>query len=118
MGRIWFWLQRKRRIKSLLMADGPAGIRVTKLYYVDETGRAHDASGIGMVPESILEMMNPAARFIAKLITGGSKVPKNVEIKEHMATMIPIGTAIAQSFNLDLANFFMGCSLLFYVYLI
>lgn len=95
---------KNKGIKSLLMADGPAGIRVTKLYYVDETGRAHDASGIGMVPESILEMMNPAARFIAKLITGGSKVPKNVEIKEHMATMIPIGTAIAQSFNLDLAK--------------
>ncbi|MDL2301567.1 glycoside hydrolase family 3 C-terminal domain-containing protein [Lachnospiraceae bacterium OttesenSCG-928-D06] len=90
-------------IKPLIMADGPAGIRVARQYYEDNTG-AHSADGAGIMPESILEMMGPVARFVAKLITGGAKVPKNVVIKEHMATMIPIGTAIAQSFNLDLAR--------------
>lgn len=95
----------KKGIKSLVMADGPAGIRVSKAYYEDEKG-AHDASGAGMVPESMLEFMNPIVRFIAQKVVGGKKAPKNVAIKEHMATMIPIGTAIAQSFNYNLAKSF------------
>ncbi|MDD3361612.1 MAG: glycoside hydrolase family 3 N-terminal domain-containing protein [Hespellia sp.] len=95
----------KKGIKPLIMADGPAGIRVSKMYYEDEKG-AHDASGAGMVPESMLEFMNPIVRFIAQKVVGGKKAPKNAEIKEHMATMIPIGTAIAQSFNYNLAKSF------------
>ncbi len=90
-------------IKPLIMADGPAGLRVSKLYYEDETG-AHDASGAGMIPESVLEFMNPFVRFIAKKIAGSKKIPKDAVIKEHAATMIPIGTAIAQSFNYELAK--------------
>ncbi|MCQ2510773.1 MAG: glycoside hydrolase family 3 C-terminal domain-containing protein [Lachnospiraceae bacterium] len=95
---------KNKGIGSLVMSDGPAGIRVAKRYYVDETGRAYDASGGGMIPESVLEMMNPPVRFLAKLFTGGSKIPKHAKLQEHMATMIPIGTAIAQSFNPDLAK--------------
>lgn len=95
----------KKGIKPLVMADGPAGIRVSKLYYEDEKG-AHDASGAGMVPESMLECMNPVVRFLAKKVMGGKKVPKITVVKEHAATMIPIGTAIAQSFNYELAKSF------------
>ena len=92
-------------INPLIMADGPAGIRVALKYYEDERG-AHDASGNGMIPQSMLEMMGPVSRFIAKKIAGGKKLPKNAVIKEHAATMIPIGTAIAQSFNTELAENF------------
>lgn len=95
----------KKGIKPLVTADGPAGIRVSKYYYEDENG-VHDASGQGSLPESMTEVMSPFAKFIAKIVTGKKKAPKNVEIKEHMATMIPIGTAIAQSFNVDLAKTF------------
>ena len=96
-------------VKGLIMADGPAGVRVAKNYYkVGE--EAFDASGQGMIPESMLEMMNPLVRAIAKAVAGGSssgkKAPKDAKILEHMATMIPIGTAIAQSFNLELAQTF------------
>jgi beta-glucosidase len=89
--------------KYLVMADGPAGLRLSRKYYEDENG-AYDASGAGMIPESILEFMNPVVKFIAQVITGQKKVPKNAEIKEQAATMIPIGTAIAQSFNYELAK--------------
>lgn len=92
-------------IKPLIMADGPAGIRVAKAYYEDEKG-AHDASGAGMIPESMLDVMNPLVRFIAKKVVGGKKIPRNVEVKEQAATMIPIGTAIAQSFSCELAERF------------
>ena len=95
----------EKGIKPLIMADGPAGIRVALKYYEDETG-AHDANNNGMIPQSMLEMMGPISRFIAKKIAGGQKTPKHAVIKEHAATMIPIGSAIAQSFNIELAEAF------------
>ena len=92
-------------IKPLIMADGPAGIRVANKYYEDDKG-VHDASDNGAMLEGMFDVLGPVAQFIAKKVTGVKKVPKGVEIKEHMATMIPIGTAIAQSFNTELAETF------------
>ena len=95
----------EKGIRSLIMADGPAGIRISKRYYEDEKG-AHDASGTGSVPEGMLDVLGPVTRWIAQKVMGTKKVPKNVKVKEHMATMIPIGTAIAQSFNYELTKNF------------
>lgn len=92
-------------IKPLIMADGPAGIRISKAYYEDEKG-LHDASETGSIPQSMLEYLSPLVRFLALKVAGPKKPPKNVTIKEHIATMIPIGTAIAQSFNVELAKKF------------
>ncbi|MBO6128582.1 MAG: glycoside hydrolase family 3 C-terminal domain-containing protein [Pseudobutyrivibrio sp.] len=92
-------------IKPLIMADGPAGLRLSRTYYENEKG-AVDASAAGAIPESMLELMNPVVRFIAKLVVGQKKVPKDAVIKEQAATMIPIGTAVAQSFNYELAKKF------------
>lgn len=92
-------------IRPLIMADGPAGIRISLKYY-EEGENQYDAGNKGMIPESMLEMMGPVVTFIAKMLVGGKKIPKNAVIKEHSATMIPIGTAIAQSFNTELAEAF------------
>lgn len=82
----------------LVMADGPAGLRLSQKYYRDEKG-VHSI-GAGM-PESILEFMpKPAAWFMSR----PPKIKKGVEVKEQYATAIPIGTAIAQSWNLDFAK--------------
>jgi beta-glucosidase len=93
----------KKGIRPLIMADGPAGIRISLKYY-EEGENQYDAGNKGMMPESMLEMMGPVTAFIAKKVMGGKKVPQNAVIKEHSATMIPIGTAIAQSFNTELAE--------------
>lgn len=90
-------------IKPLIMADGPAGIRVSKAFYRDDKG-LHDASETGSIPESMLDCMSPLVRFLALKVAGPKKAPKNAKIEEHIATMIPIGTAIAQSFNIELAR--------------
>ena len=90
-------------IRPLIMADGPAGIRISLNYY-EEGEHQYDASNKGMMMDSMLEMMGPISAYVAKKIMGGKKVPKNAVIKEHSATMIPIGTAIAQSFNTELAE--------------
>lgn len=83
---------------SIIMADGPAGLRLSQKYYQDEKG----THGIGAgMPETMLELLpKPIAWFLKRQ----PKIKKGVEIKEQYTTAIPIGTAIAQSWNLDFAK--------------
>ncbi len=84
-------------VPSIVMADGPAGLRLCQKYYVDEKGP--HSLGESM-PESVLEYM---PKPVSWLLSRTPKVKENMEIKEQYATAIPIGTAIAQSWNLDFA---------------
>ncbi len=88
----------ERGIPSLVMADGPAGLRLSKLYTVDEKG-VHPVGET--LPESMGELLPaPAAWLLRKL---GAKPPKGEQHSQY-ATAIPIGTALAQSWNLELAQ--------------
>ncbi len=90
-------------LPSLVMADGPAGLRIAKEYFKDEDGL--HAIGQGGVPESIAELMPKPMRFLMKLFMGTEKQPKDKnDISYQYCTAIPIGTAVAQSFNLELAE--------------
>ena len=83
----------------VIMADGPAGLRLSRQFYRDSSGYAH-ALGATM-PNSVLELLPAPAR----LFMGGSKKPpKGAAVEEQYATAIPIGTAIAQSWNTDFAR--------------
>ena len=88
-----------RSLPFLVMADGPAGLRISREYYKDEKG-IHPLGDT--MPETILELLTPMQRkFMAFL----NRKPKNItDIKEQYCTAIPIGTAIAQSWNLPLAE--------------
>jgi Beta-glucosidase-related glycosidases len=86
-------------IPALVMADGPAGLRLSRCYTKDETG-AHALDG-GM-PESIEELL-PAPAVLVRKLLNRSKQGKG-EILEQNCTAIPIGTALAQSWNLELAQ--------------
>ncbi|MBQ3276889.1 MAG: glycoside hydrolase family 3 C-terminal domain-containing protein [Oscillospiraceae bacterium] len=90
---------REKGIPSLVMADGPAGLRLSRQYTRDEKG-VH-AIGSGM-PESVMELM-PAPAALAMKLFGGNGKAKG-EILEQNCTAIPIGTALAQSWNLDFAR--------------
>ncbi len=88
-------------IPYLTMSDGPAGLRLAKEYFVDEKG-AH-AINQSSIPASMLDNMSKPMRFLIGLLgLNGAKAPRNAEIKNQYATMIPIGTAIAQSWNDEL----------------
>ena len=87
-------------IPSMVMADGPAGLRLSREYARDKDGGVH-AMGASF-PESIFDFLPGIAKFFMKRI--GYKVKKTDTIENQYATAIPIGTAIAQSFNTDFAE--------------
>ena len=89
-------------IPTIVMADGPAGIRVSQKFYRDEKG-AHTV-GTGGLPESITEFLPGPIRWIMNLASGKSKTPKDAVVQYQYATAIPIGTALAQSWNVDFAR--------------
>ena len=88
-----------RGIPALVMADGPAGLRLSRQYTRDEKG-AHAVGNT--MPESLMELMPAPVAFAMKLFASKGKVKG--EILEQYCTAIPIGTALAQSWNLDFAE--------------
>lgn len=86
-----------RGVPSLVMADGPAGVRLSPKYYRD-AGGAHAING--GFPASFLELLPPHAVLAMKLLA--KKPPKNAVIEEQYAVSLPIGTALAQSWNTGL----------------
>jgi len=85
---------------ALVMADGPAGLRLSQKFYRDEKG-AHSVGQSG-IPESFADFMPKALTTVMKLM--GGKTKKGVKVEDQYCTAIPIGTALAQSWNLDLAR--------------
>ena len=86
-------------VPTMVMADGPAGLRLTKVYKTDGK-KVYNESG--MLPESMEPLMPKALLIGMKLLS--PKAPKNAETKDQYCTAIPIGTAIAQSWNPDIAE--------------
>ena len=82
---------------SLIMADGPAGLRLAKEYFEDEKG-IH-AVGNAQLPDSIQDMLSGPMKLLMRLTGGGRKPKAGYEIKTQYCTAIPIGTALAQSFD-------------------
>ena len=82
----------------LIMADGPAGLRLAKEYYEDDKGK--HAVGSTAMPASIQEMLSGPMKLVMSLMGGSSKPKPGCEIKTQYCTAIPIGTALAQSFDL------------------
>lgn len=89
----------ERGIPVLSMADGPAGLRLTKKYWVDETG----AHGLGnQMLEGLSDFLPKPVALLMK-VKSLQRPKKGAEIRSQYCTAIPIGTAIAQSWNLKLA---------------
>ncbi len=81
-------------VKPWIMSDGPAGIRIAKDYFEDKKGLHSMAAPM---PESMLEFAPAPLRFAISMIT--PKPGRKTTIRHQYCTAIPIGTAIAQSWN-------------------
>ena len=87
-----------RGIPSLVMADGPAGLRLNKDFTVDEKG----VHPIGeTMPAGISDFLPGPAKWVMSKM---NQKPIQGEVKHQYCTAIPIGTAIAQSWDLSLAE--------------
>ena len=87
-------------IPAMVMADGPAGLRLSQKYTVDEKG-VHSL-GEGM-PESMMNLMPTPVKWVMNMGKKDKKLDPSKTYYQY-ATAIPIGTAIAQSWNLDFAK--------------
>ena len=82
-------------VPKIVMADGPAGLRLSQHYTKDEKG----IHPIGeTMPAGITDFLPPIAKWGMNLFTG--KTPKG-EVLDQYCTAIPIGTALAQSWTAE-----------------
>lgn len=80
-------------IPRLVMADGPAGLRLSRQYGVDEQGvYSLDADSFEELKEILPEAM-------LESLQGATFRERTGEIHYQYCTAIPIGTALAQSWN-------------------
>lgn len=84
--------------RPIVMADGPAGLRLARDYF--KQGEKSQTIGFNL-PETVYVLLPAPLRLFLKATA--PKPPKGAEILHQYATMIPIGTAIAQSWNEELA---------------
>ncbi len=84
-------------LPPVVMADGPAGLRLARDYVRDEKG----ARAIGDdLPAGMEELLGPVSGAVVKGIRKKKlKENEGQEVLHQYCTAIPIGTALAQSFS-------------------
>lgn len=93
----------KADFPKLIMADGPAGLRLSQTYSEEADG----AKNVGLaIPETMLGAMpKPLKRVLdASAERKENRAKKQGTLRFQYATAIPIGTAIAQTFNENAAE--------------
>lgn len=85
-------LEKKYGIRSLIMADGPAGLRLRQSYQVDrETDSVYSTGVLGSLENGFLKTM---------------KIHENADTYYQYCTAFPVGTALAQTWDPELLGEF------------
>ena len=90
--------------KYLKMADGPSGLRIAKVYKIEK--KSHKIKRLSPNPGTIYSYSYLSKQKKISLINDNkNKDYSNItNVLYQYATAIPIGTALAQTFNLDLVE--------------
>lgn len=84
-------------IPRLIMADGPAGLRLARDYIIDDAGHPRAVSeGPSPVTEYLPDAIRPAAERAAADISGRLRAGRTFH---QYTTALPVETALAQSWN-------------------
>ncbi len=86
-------------IPALVMADGPAGLRLSRQYGVDDQGVY--AAG-DTVPAAFLDYIDE--QVLALFGKDKEEAPRSGKIYDQYCSAIPVGTALAQSWNVELCE--------------
>lgn len=90
--------------RTLSMADGPAGLRLSKEYVVEKNGKYTSLGGNNIVLDALDLLPKPIAYITKKLFFRKKIAKKGQEVHYQYCTALPIGTAIAQTWNKDFAR--------------
>lgn len=90
-GETTSYLLNSRAIPNIVMADGPAGLRILAEYYADEN-------------DNFVYSESSAIAGAAEIMGGSSDKPDlgNAKLRYQYASAIPIATALAQTWNIHL----------------
>lgn len=95
-------LVREKGFGSIIMADGPAGLRISTKYLQTEDGQEGlDTGALDIYISLLPEQMQQAIRVYKSQLAEKAKTSPTLY---HYASAIPIGTALAQSWNPDVAK--------------
>lgn len=94
---------KERDIRALVMADGPAGLRIDRDYGIDKDGAYSYGNPLLL---SMLEFAPKPVQLLPLIQRkqAEKRTRNGGELKHQYATAIPIGTAIAQSWDTDFAK--------------
>ena len=88
--------------KFLRMADGPAGLRLALVYGIDNQNKYHKISKRNSEMANLRYYITHKKNFYFSNKVPEYNIPKNLKIKIQNTTALPIATALAQSFNVEL----------------
>ena len=89
--------------KNLTMVDGPAGLRVSCRYVINKKGKFKSLDKNNIAFEAMEFMPKPLGFLAKKFLFKDKKPRKGQEVHYQYCTALPIGTAIAQSWNKEFA---------------
>ncbi|MDD5935759.1 MAG: glycoside hydrolase family 3 N-terminal domain-containing protein, partial [Clostridiales bacterium] len=93
-------LDESYEFESLVMADGPAGVRLSPSYKIINGQAKSSTIAFG---ENFEDLLEPEELVVMKPAQPSKEEQEATEYYQY-CTAIPIGTELAQSFNLDLAK--------------
>lgn len=97
---------RDRGVRNVVFADGASGLRLTRLYGIDEKGTYPIKEDNPLMEiENPMELLPEAmVKALTAMLPEIQPEERHGEIHEQNCTAVPVGTALAQTWNVNLVR--------------